>query len=136
MSIQWQYRSKGICFLVKNEQQNILATSAFFRNERWARIGFINACELGSAPIVVSAGKQEKAGENAYTDYIRISQKSSEQYFFQYIFCSGKILLRSECFSSLENVNEAIGQVHSELAAYRTALRKSKQPIPETLKKK
>lgn len=136
MSIQWQHRSKGICFLVKNDHQDVLATSSFFRNEMWARIGFMNACDLCGAPIAFCDEMQKEDCEIKTTECINILQKKQKLYYFQYISCSGKTLLTSTYFASLDDAREAIQQVNIELTAYRSILRKTRIHILEGTKKK
>ncbi len=122
MSIQWKRTTKGIRFLVLDDAQHTLATSAVFRNEMWARIGFLNACDLSNSLVVLSFG-EHAAEKMIHTDHIVIMQEKTEKlYRFQYVFHTEKIYLESASFLSVEETRYAMQRVHDELQMYRSPL--------------
>ena len=122
MSIQWKRTAKGIRFLVLDDAQHTIATSAVFRNDMWARIGFLNACDLSDSLVVLSFGEQASE-ETTRTDHIVIMQdKTKKLYRFQYVSHTEKIYLESASFASVEETRYAMQRVHAELQRYRSLL--------------
>ena len=132
MSIRWKCTSKGIRFLVLDENQQVIATSAFFRNEMWARVGFLNACDLSDSPVLL-LGNQKDTSEATYIDRIIVTQgKVKKLRRFKYISYSKKVLLESTVFTSLDETKAAIQWVRSELQRYRSSLQSTHFPLVDS----
>ena len=132
MSIRWKCTSKGIRFLISDENQQVLATSTFFRNEMWARVGFLNACDLSDSPVALLEN-QKDISEAAYIDRIIVTQgKVKKLYQFKYISYSGKVLLESMFFTSLDETEAVIQWVRSELQRYRSSLQSTHFPLVDS----